>query len=360
MSIWLDFGNYENSLKKAVFFKTVNFVYNHERNQLYLFRSCFYRNEEKRMKNTKVMTEGALFAAIFTLIAFMTTYLPLLGSIFIWILPLPFIVYSVRNGWKAGLFLWVVATLVSFLVGGLLMLFSAILFGSGGIVTGELYRRKKSAFTVLLGGSLAYIGNFIFYFILSIVVFDIHPIKAIQQVMLESIQGAEEMLLAIGQESTAQLGPFYEFIDRLIFLAPSLIITTGVFYALIVQLISYSVLKRIGEKTVARFQPFREWTFPKSFLWYYLVTSIFILIGLEEGTTLFIVMWNLFPLLEIAMTIQGLAVVFYYFHAKGVNKSIPVILLIVSFVLPFLLYIYRILGIIDLGFELRKRMKNSN
>ncbi len=304
------------------------------------------------------MTEGAIFAAIYALLAFMTVILPILASVLMWILPLPFIVYVVRNSWKPGLMLLVVASFVSFIIGGPVLIISAILFGTGGIVVGELIRREKSAFTVLLGGSLAYIANFILFFILSIVVFDLHPIKVMQEIMMESVYAAKGMLQAIGQDPGGQLEQLVEFIERLIYLAPSIIISTAIFYALFTQLIAYAILKRIGEKIVG-FKPFREWTFPKSFLWYYLVASIFILVGLEEGTTLYIVMWNLFPLLEIAMTIQGLAVVFFYCHAKGFNKSIPIILVIVSMIAPFLLYIYRILGIIDLGFELRKRIKNS-
>lgn len=314
---------------------------------------------ETELKNTKVITEGAIFAAIFALIAFLSVVLPILGSFIIWILPIPFIVYTVRNGWKPGVMLWVVAIFVSFIIGGLPLIFTAIIFGSSGVVVGELYKRGKSAFTVLLGGSLAYIANLIVYFILSIVVLDIHPVKVIQELMLDSVQTAEAMLLTLGQDPSAQLKPFLEFIDRLMYIAPSIIIITGVFYALIIQVLASAVLKRIGEK-VSHFKPFREWSFPKSFLWYYLVASILVLIGVEEGTSLYIVTYNLFPLLEIVMTVQGLAVVFFYCHIKQFNKSIPIIIIVVTVIAPFLLYIYRILGIIDLGFELRKRLKNSN
>ncbi|UTW70603.1 DUF2232 domain-containing protein [Anaerobacillus sp. HL2] len=41
--------------------------------------------------------------------------------------------------------------------------------------------------------------------------------------------------------------------------------------------------------------------------------------------------------LEIIMTIQGLAVVFYYCYIKGLNKSVPIIILIITFFAPFLL-----------------------
>ncbi|MFN7251990.1 MAG: YybS family protein [Anaerobacillus sp.] len=308
------------------------------------------------MKKTKVLTEGAIFAAIYAIMAFMTVIIPILATVLLWILPLPFIIYTVRNGWKAGLMLWIVASFVSFIIGGLVLIFSAIIFGSTGIMIGQLYRSKKSAFTVLFGGSIASIANLILFFILSIVVLDIHPIEGIQELMRTSVETAEVILISIGQDGK-QLEEFLTFIDRLMVLAPALLISTGIFYALFIQLIAYAVLKRIGEK-VARFQPFRDWSFPKSFLWYYLVASILILIGLDEGTALYMVMWNLFPLLEIAMTVQGLAVIMFYCHAKGLNKSIPVFIIIVTFIAPFLLYIYRILGIIDLGFELRKRIKN--
>lgn len=311
------------------------------------------------MKNTKALTEGAIFAAIFALIAFMTIILPILGSFLIWILPLPFIIYTVRNGWKSGLMLWVVATFVSFIIGGLLLVFTAIIFGSSGIIVGELYKRQKSAYIVLLGGSLAYIANLLLFFVFSIIIFDLNPIKVFQELMTESLEAAEMMLTTIGQDPSSQLALYKEFIDQLAFLAPSIIILTGIFYALLIQLIATAVFKRIGEK-VSSFKPFREWVFPKAFLWYYLVTSILILIGLEEGTALYIVAWNLFPLLEITMTLQGLAVIFYYFHVKKITKSIPVGLVIVTFIIPNLLYIFRILGIIDLGFELRKRIKNSD
>lgn len=300
------------------------------------------------------MTEGAIFASIFAIIAFLTVFLPVLGSILLWILPIPFIVYTVRNGWKYGIMLWVVASFVSFIIGGVLLLFVAVMFGSSGVVVGELFKRKKSAIVVLIGGSLAYIINLIANFIISIIVLDLHPIKVIQDLMRESIETAEAMLKAVGQDPGTQFAQLTEFIDRLMVLSPSLIITTGIFYALFIQLLSYAVLKRIGED-VPKFKPFRDWSFPKSFLWYYLITSIFVLTGLTEDTALYMVVLNLFPILEIAMTIQGLAVIMFYCHVKKFSKSIPLIIIFVTIIASPLLYLYRILGIIDLGFELRKK-----
>lgn len=310
------------------------------------------------MKDVKVLTEGAIMAALMTLIAFISFTVPLIGSILILAIPIPLVVYTTRHGSKPGIMLWVVANLVSLIIGGPTLVLGTVLFGGTGIVIGELILRRKSAFIVLFGGSLANISALILSFIFSIVVLDIHPMKMIQETMKDSIQTAEKMLIAIGQEPGNQYDPILTMIDQLNYITPALIIITGVVYAILVQLLSVSVLRRIGV-TAPKFKPFHEWSFPKSFLWYYLIVSILFVIGFDEGTLLFTIIFNLTPILEMIITIQGLAVVFYYFHIKRVNKAVVVVIVVLSILLPPILLIYRILGIIDLGFELRKRIKNS-
>ncbi|MGO4889040.1 YybS family protein [Anaerobacillus sp. MEB173] len=310
------------------------------------------------MRETRKLTEGAIIAALFAIILFLTLYVPIVGSIVIWLLPIPFIIYVLRHGLKSGLSLLVVTFFVSFIIGGVIVLPLTFLFGTGGIVVGELYRRKKNAFTVLLGGSLTYMANLILYFAGSIVLFDIHPIRAIQEMMLQSVQTAENMLIGIGQENTDQLESFITLIERIDDLTPSMIILTGVTFALIIQLIAKIVVTRLGHD-VEGFKPFRNWMFPKSFLWYYLIVTLFVIFGVEEGTSLYLIVWNLFPILELIMTIQGLSLIFFYCHHKQIAKALPISIVIAGFIFPFVLYLVRILGIIDLGFDLRKRMNTQ-
>lgn len=321
-------------------------------------KSEVYKDGVEELRNTKTLTEGAIIASLFAIILFLTLYVPLVGSIIVWLLPVPFIIYVLRHGLKSGLTLWFVTFFLSFIIGGVIVLPLTLLFGSGGLVVGELYRRNKDAFAVLLGGSLAYIINLVLYFIGSIVIFDIHPIRAIQEAMLQSVKTAEQMLTTIGQESTEQLEPFLAMIEQLDDLTPSMIILTGISFALIIQLIASKIVRRLGHD-VSRFKPFREWQFPKSFLWYYLIASLFIIFGVEAGTTLYVIIWNLFPILEIVMTIQGLSFIFFYCYEKKISKALPISIIIVGFILPFILYLVRILGIIDLGFDLRKRFKTD-
>ena len=74
----------------------------------------------------------------------------------------------------------------------------------------------------------------------------------------------------------------------------------------------------------------------------------------EEGTYLFTAIVNLTYILSFFMVLQGLTFLFYYFDKNGIDKAFAITIVIVSFLIPIFLYIIGILGIIDLGFDLRK------
>jgi len=56
------------------------------------------------------------------------------------------------------------------------------------------------------------------------------------------------------------------------------------------------------------------------------------------------------------LAFHGLSFVFYISYVKGYPNDVPIVVIVLLFLLPFILYIVRILGIIDLGFDLRKRL----
>jgi uncharacterized protein YybS (DUF2232 family) len=245
--------------------------------------------------------------------------------------------------------------LILFLIIGPIAFSLFLIFTLSGIVIGECYRRKIHAFGVLLGGSLSFILAFVVIYIGSIVLLDVNPVGEFQDAMIQSTNVAEDMMQLVGAEDGAVLDTVEEFIDGLTVIVPTILIMIGVVFAFIVQLISTVLLRRKNHE-IERFPPLREWGFPKAFIWYYLITYLFILIGVEEGTPMFTVIANLTPILDMVMVIQGVALVFYFFNHKRWNIAIPVILVVISVLFPIFLHIVRILGIIDLGFDLRKRM----
>lgn len=311
------------------------------------------------MKDVKALTEGAILAALMSLIVFLSFTIPLIGSILIFAIPLPLVIFTSKYSWKQGIMLWLVASIVTLVTGGPMVALSAVLFGGTGLVIGELTYRKKTGFTVLLGGSIATISAILISFIISIVIMDINIIELTQEIMVDSIETAQQMLLTFGQDSNEQYEQLLQAIEKLHYITPSLFIMSGVLYALFVQLFSIAVLKRLKLLT-PRFKPFREWSIPKVILWYYVIVWFLLIMNFEEGSFLFIVTVNLLPIFDLLLTIQGLAFVFYYIHKKRANKPIRIVVIVLTvLLLQVTLFIYKVLGIIDLGFELRKRVKNT-
>ncbi len=69
---------------------------------------------------------------------------------------------------------------------------------------------------------------------------------------------------------------------------------------------------------------------------------------------------NLTYILYFLMVFQGYSFMFYFFHQKGMSKSSSIVIAILAFIIPIMLYIVGILGIMDLGLDLRKRLEIKN
>lgn len=315
------------------------------------------------VKQTNALTEGAMAAALFAVLLFLFVYMPIVNIVVMWVLPLPFIVYVLRNGWQRGLFLWAVSFVIALIVANVAGLFVAFMFGAGGLVVGVLYRQKRSAFAVLLGGSLAYTASLIVVFIISTVLMGFNFVTESVQLLKETITAAEQMAEGLGDEASSRFEGLREQAETLRYLAPMFIVVTGVLYAFVIQLVSVPVLRRLklGEYVKA-WVPFREWRFPKSFLWYYLIILLVAFFqDFTPGSPLFIVYINLFLILQWVLVIQGFSFVFFFLHVKQLHRLLGVVTVIVSLLFWWVMQlVIMILGIMDLGFDLRERLRSPS
>ncbi|KAB8136838.1 DUF2232 domain-containing protein [Gracilibacillus oryzae] len=66
---------------------------------------------------------------------------------------------------------------------------------------------------------------------------------------------------------------------------------------------------------------------------------------------------NVSHLAGILLILQGLSFIFHYSYVKTKSKAVPIVSILIVVFFPIMgLYLARILGIIDLGFELKKRI----
>ncbi|MEH7558544.1 DUF2232 domain-containing protein, partial [Priestia megaterium] len=78
--------------------------------------------------------------------------------------------------------------------------------------------------------------------------------------------------------------------------------------------------------------------------------------NIEQGTFMYVAIINIVMGLQMLVVLQGISFIFYFSHQKGYAKAIPIVVTILALIIPIILQIVRILGIIDLGFNLRKQL----
>ncbi|MBT2680326.1 YybS family protein [Bacillus sp. ISL-35] len=309
------------------------------------------------MKNTYKLTEGAILLAIFAVMLLITLYIPGLGMIVNFFLSLPFLMFGAKHDWKSTAVFTLAAVLLSMILGSFLAIPLALAFGTTGAVMGYMVREGKSRFAVYIAGSVVFLVNLVAQYALSIVLFNINFIDEMVTVFRSSVDQAIKMLEQMGQTPDEKLvSQFETMVDMIEVLVPSMFVMSSFLIVFLLQLASFPFMKRFGIK-VPVWRPFRELNLPKSILWYYLITMIVALVMQpEQGTYWFWVISNLSFILQMLMVLQGISFVFYFTHIKGYTKAVPIIVIVLMFLLPFILYIVRLLGIIDLGFDLRKRL----
>lgn len=309
------------------------------------------------MKETKKLTEGAILLAIYIVMLLLFLYVPLIGTFISLILPVSFIYFSSKHHLKDSLLLLVAATILTFIVGGIFSILITIAYGSTGIVIGWFIKEKKDRVLQYLSATVVFLVNLVLIYAISVVFLKVNIFDELINILNESVEQSENILKMMGQSVdqniTESLNELLSIIQTLL---PTFLVMAAALVVLLMIMICIPIVRKLGID-VEKAPPFRELSMPKNLLWYYLIVMLITLfVDLEKGTYIYTTIFNLFYILQTLMLIQGISFLFYYSHMKKISIAIPIIGTIFSFLIPILSSFIRILGIIDLGFNLRQRI----
>jgi uncharacterized protein YybS (DUF2232 family) len=307
------------------------------------------------VKRTNVLTEGAIFVAIYTVFLLITLYVPILSVISIFFLSTPFIIFGIRHGIKQSFVLLLASIVMTFLVGSIVSLPIGLMFSVTGIIMAYFYRQKRQLFA-LIGGTISLLINFVLDYALSIVFLGVDLFSDVIQQTKSSVRETLAAFPSMDEEmKKTMMEQMNEQFDLLMNLLPSMFVIVSFMLAVIIHILNIGIIKRL-KLNVGTITPFRDWKFPKSIIWYYLIATLLMLINLPKESFLNIALYNIVFVLQTVLLIQGFSFIFYFCHVKKLSKAVPVLIVIGTFILPILLYPVRILGIIDLGFNLREKI----
>ncbi|PEN99907.1 hypothetical protein CN553_08670 [Bacillus cereus] len=309
------------------------------------------------MKQTKFITEGAALLAIYAILLLISMYVPILGTVVTFALPLPFILLTIRHKLSNVLVIFVAALFVTIIVSQPMNLVKTTMFGLIGIVLGYMYKTRKKPVEILIVGTLAYLIGFVLIYVASIKFFNIDIMKQMQSVFSESMVQSEKIVSAIGMPiSKEQKELLTQMNDILQSLFPSILVLVSVCFSWITVIISGSVLKKLKHDIIP-WPKFKDLQLPKSIVWYYV---IFILLAtfikVDPTSYLHMVFSNLYVIFALLLVLQGLTFISFLAYRKGFTRGVPIISFIVCMFIPMLFPLVTILGIIDLGISLRSKI----
>ncbi|TKH18628.1 DUF2232 domain-containing protein [Bacillus wiedmannii] len=309
------------------------------------------------MKNTKFITEGAALLAIYAMLLLISMYVPILGTVVTFALPLPFILLTIRYRLSNAFVIFTAALFITVIVSQPMNLVKTTMFGLIGIVLGYMYKKQKKPVEILMAGTLAYLIGIMLIYVASIKFFNIDLMKQMQNMLNESMAQSEKIVTAAGMPiSKEQKELFAQFNDVLQTLFPSLLVMVSACFSWITVMISGSVLRKLKHDVIP-WPKFKDIQLPKSIVWYYV---IFILLStfikVEPTSYLHMVFSNLYVIFALLLVLQGLTFIAFLAHSKGFTKGVPIISFIVCMFIPMLFPLVTILGIIDLGISLRSKI----
>ncbi|AMB91658.1 integral inner membrane protein [Bacillus stratosphericus] len=313
------------------------------------------------MKQTKALVEGAIMISIFAVMTLFYLYVPLLAIIFFMAAPIPIILYTIRHGLKKGIAAGAIGIVISFLIGSINGLLSAPMLIAVGVGMGVFYSRRQPG-QAIITGALIYLFSFLIYFVVSVQLFQVDILgvakESIDQIM-PMVESTLKQSGASDQDIAKQLKQFRELQDTALNSLPVALLIFVTLMSFVNHWFVRPLIKRFVPDMPA-LKKFKDMRLPKSMVWYYLLTLLLMLIQPEKGSFLSLVQTSAFQILFILVLIQGFSFIFYYCHEKNISKVVPIFAVVLTILFPPIGVIVRIIGIADIGFDLREKVKTNN
>jgi Predicted membrane protein len=283
-------------------------------------------------------------------------FLPVLALPLMLLFPLPFAILSLERGMSAALASGGVVAL--FIAGALAAPLQAIafflLFCLAGSLLGLALRRAESGGDVLLAGVMASVCCKLCVIFLIAYLTGVNLLSPDAATMERSI----DIFASYGLFSDAAI-PREEMVravEHEIFLMPHKILLLCAVEVLLCSLAASRIHgKRTGEILFA-LPPLGLWRFPKNIL-IALLLGIFLELIATHNEGMEVVLQageNLGAVIRSLFVLQGLSVTWYFMEIRAWPRFAGIAVLL-SAVLPFFGDIFSIVGVLDIGFDLRKR-----
>lgn len=337
-------------------------------------KSCYYiRTGLSNLKNRGAFTSMSAqinrsrdFKLIiaYILVLLLSLFFPLFYFLSVILVPIPLIVYAFRSE-RQSIFLIVgavgaITLLFSIALKSLLFLPLFIVFTFAGLASALAIHKGKTAYETWISGIIGYIVSLLLIFIFTQVFLEINWPEEIRSATDQSINNISSLITQLDPSLSEQFASQLETVKEQLYYIPNLIpagiAILAVLFSFLSQWLSYKLINKLYKANLS-FPPIRKLNFPRALVFIYFIGFLFMMIESDPTKGLFIVGQNITSLMFFLILIQGISFLYFFTHFKKQASAIPLVIMIISFLIPFLLYIIHFLGLFDLALSLKERIR---
>ncbi len=298
----------------------------------------------------KALTESAMIATLTSMFVVATFYIPML-SILLVLIPVPFVVLSIRRGNRYAFFSMImVSIIIGMLTGIVYSLFVLVLFGPMALAMGWWIRHRMDPHEVIFIGAVASALSIFAMLQVIAAVSGIHLTTEISQMFTQVIQQQATTL----QNMNVEVVAMEDAVNYLLLVFPGLILIQSLFGAFVNYYLVMAVMRRFvhSDEPLPEFSRFR---LPG----HVVLGALLLLIlswlsryinNIHSGGLLA----NVMVLVVVVFFMQGISLISFWIKGTKVPKWIRGVILVVLVILSPMITLISLLGMVDVLADFRK------
>lgn len=322
----------------------------------------------KYKSSTQAIVEAGLLAAIILVTYIITNYVPVIGVVFSFVLPIPLTILYLRRGIKISVMTVFINTIIMAMISNPLTAISTtVLYSLTGLTVGYGIKRQWESTRIIAISTISNIlGLVLNIFITVYLVLGDNIYKVLNEqidIIKSSLDTALKVYNTMGiniDESQVDIVKELLTLDNVLILLPIFLLSSGFIFSLI----NYNITKGIGKRLNIKIKGVKSFS-----SWYIdnrlggiviIVTLIFLILsnqGIYFGTVMVVVFSSI---LKITLALIGCSNLSYFLKNKlKLRKGLVLIACVISFIDPRLGNILVSIGLSDLIFDFRGLDPNS-
>lgn len=217
-------------------------------------------------------------------------------------------------------------------------------------VMAHYYKKQANTQWAITAGIITILGELVFILLVTAML-GFNVVAELTNLVMDSFQTLPPVLQ---QETSAEF--LQQTLQTTVQMIPFYMISFAVYYTMLTHWIGRHLLKRMNIH-IEPLTPLKEWRLPKALVWYYMAAILLnFFIGVESGTIITTILYNIVPLLTIAFCVQAISFLLFLVEVKKWNKTLPVIGIVASIFIPALI---SVVGVFDIMLDLRKNIQKQ-